>query len=75
MYTGVHSDVSQESGCTSKEQATCFKDKKVFDTLEMLLDCFIQHHIAFDCGIQFDNKNNVDAIVIKILCTINTQNC
>jgi len=22
MYSGVHSDVSQESGCTSKEQAS-----------------------------------------------------
>jgi len=30
MYTGVHSDVSRESGCTSKEQAIFIKESQAY---------------------------------------------
>jgi len=38
MYTGVHSDASWESDCTSKEQATFTKASQALDVDEDL--CF-----------------------------------
>jgi len=46
MYTGVHSDESQESGCTSKEQATFIKASQAL----MWVITFIAVQAEINCG-------------------------
>jgi len=49
MYTSVHSDVSQESGCTTKGQAAFIKASQVLVWMRTLC-CLIAVYTEIDCG-------------------------
>jgi len=62
MYTGAHSDVSRESGCTSKEQATFIKASQALMWMRTL-----RYFKAVQTEINCGNKS-----LISIIChTIN----